>query len=627
MAFHRAPSSSSSLIPISRWDVFLNFRGEDTRKTFAAHLCAALRQNGIHTFMDEKLRSGEEISPALFKIIEESEISIIIFSKNYASSKWCLDELMKILECRKTKGQQVLPLFYNVDPSEVRNQANIVGEAFTKHEQRFKNNEMKVQMWKIALTEAANLSGKHLENKNEPEFIHEIIEWVNLILLKKTYFQVAQYPIQIEPRVHDVKLLLDIKKNDSTRMVGIFGTGGIGKTTIAKAIYNLIASQFEGSCFLGNIRETSGQMDGLVNLQNKLLSKMLGGSSPTIDNVDQGITLIKKRLCSLRGTKKVEGMLINLPESNVIRLNSKAFKKMKRLKMLIHRNARFSEEPNFLSNKLRLLDWPNYPGESLPSNIFYGKDLVKLRMMHSKLKKLDRVQNFQNMKIMDFSYCEFLRKIPDVSSIPNLEELNLKCCRNLVKELPSSIGYLVGVKHIILYGCTNLTNLPDSIHKLQHLKELSLSCCTGIKELPSSIGYLCTIKTLNLHFCINLMSLPNSIYQLQHLEILNLNECKQLREIFRLPPNIIEVQARECMSLAIFLEPRRSQSVNTWEPPKPGVRTTSLALPLLSHRSIPAGRPPGTLILLFVLVCKADDPQTSLYFPEIVPRHPRKTVH
>jgi hypothetical protein len=165
MAFHRASSSSSSSIPISRWDVFLSFRGEDTRKTFTAHLCAALRQKGIHTFMDDKLRSREEISPALFKIIEESEISIIIFSKNYASSKWCLEELMMILECRKTKGQHVLPLFYNVDPLEVRNQTNIVGEAFTKHEQRFEKDGVKVQMWKTALTEAANLSGKHLENK------------------------------------------------------------------------------------------------------------------------------------------------------------------------------------------------------------------------------------------------------------------------------------------------------------------------------------------------------------------------------------------------------------------------------------------------------------------------------
>jgi hypothetical protein len=135
--------------------------------------------------------------------------------------------------------------------------------------------------------------------RNEPDFIHEVIEKVNSILLKNTYFQVAQYPVGIESRVQDVKLLLDMEKNDSTCMVGIFGVGGIGKTTIAKAIYNLIASQFEGSCFLENIRETSSQK-GLIHLQNKLLSKILGGSSLMVDNVDQGISLIEQRLHNLR---------------------------------------------------------------------------------------------------------------------------------------------------------------------------------------------------------------------------------------------------------------------------------------------------------------------------------------
>jgi hypothetical protein len=134
----------------------------------------------------------------------------------------------------------------------------------------------------------------------EPEFIHKIIERVNSILVKKTYLEVAQYPVGIESQVQKVKSLLNIEKNDSTCMVGIFGTGGIGKTTIAKDIYNSMASQFEGSCFLENIRETSGQMNGLINLQNKLLYEILEGSSPMVDKVDQGITLIKERLRLIR---------------------------------------------------------------------------------------------------------------------------------------------------------------------------------------------------------------------------------------------------------------------------------------------------------------------------------------
>ncbi|XP_059455284.1 disease resistance protein RUN1-like [Corylus avellana] len=83
-------------------------------------------------------------------------------------------------------------------------------------------------------------------------------------------------------------------------MVGIFGTRGIGKTTLSKAIYNSIDAQFERSCFLENIKEASSQRDGLIQLQNKLLSKILGSSSPVVDNVDRGSTLIKHRLSRLR---------------------------------------------------------------------------------------------------------------------------------------------------------------------------------------------------------------------------------------------------------------------------------------------------------------------------------------
>ena len=142
-----------------RYDVFLSFRGEDTRNGFTSNLNGILRHNGINTFMDDKLRRGEKISTELLEAIESSKISIIIFSKNYATSTWCLNELVKILECKKN-GQIVLPIFYKVDPSEVRSQSGKFGEALEKHEQ-FKDNINKVQRWKAALNEAGNLSGWH----------------------------------------------------------------------------------------------------------------------------------------------------------------------------------------------------------------------------------------------------------------------------------------------------------------------------------------------------------------------------------------------------------------------------------------------------------------------------------
>ena len=151
----------------SQWsyDVFLSFRGEDTRNNFTAHLYDALCRRGINTFIDDdKLGRGEAISPGLFKAIERSMYSIIVLSENYASSRWCLEELVKIVECMKSKGQRVLPIFYNVDPSDVRKQRGKIGEALAKHQENLENLE-RVKVWREALTQVSNLSGWDSRNK------------------------------------------------------------------------------------------------------------------------------------------------------------------------------------------------------------------------------------------------------------------------------------------------------------------------------------------------------------------------------------------------------------------------------------------------------------------------------
>lgn len=143
-------------------DVFLSFRGEDTRSGFTGHLYAALRRSGVlNTFIDEAdLRGGDKIAPSLLEAIERSRISIVVLSPNYASSGWCLDELTRILKCRKSTGQIVLPIFYKVDPSDVRKQSGKFGEALAFLER--KSGQEKVKHWREALTKAASISGSHL---------------------------------------------------------------------------------------------------------------------------------------------------------------------------------------------------------------------------------------------------------------------------------------------------------------------------------------------------------------------------------------------------------------------------------------------------------------------------------
>lgn len=100
-----------------RWDVFLSFRGEDTRHTITHSLYDSLHKHGIRVFRDDEgLNRGDEIAPSLFEAIYDSAASIVILSPNYASSRWCLEELGKICELNRL----ILPVFYQVDPSHVR---------------------------------------------------------------------------------------------------------------------------------------------------------------------------------------------------------------------------------------------------------------------------------------------------------------------------------------------------------------------------------------------------------------------------------------------------------------------------------------------------------------------------
>ena len=149
----------TATVPQVKYDVFLSFRGEDTRDNFTSHLYAALCRKKIETFIDNQLIRGEDISPSLLDAIERSKISVVIFSKGYASSGWCLEELVKILECKDKYGQIVIPVFYHVEPSNVRNQTGIFGDAFSMFEERFVGREDKLRTWRIALREAANISG------------------------------------------------------------------------------------------------------------------------------------------------------------------------------------------------------------------------------------------------------------------------------------------------------------------------------------------------------------------------------------------------------------------------------------------------------------------------------------
>ncbi|PRQ59647.1 putative transcription factor WRKY family [Rosa chinensis] len=289
-------AASSSLSSGGRWnyDVFLSFRGQDTRKIFVGHLHKALDLKAINAFIDsEDLCKGNDLSE-LLRAIEDSRLSIVVFSQNYASSTWCLKELVKILECVAAKKQVVVPIFYEVDPSDIRKLKGSFAEAFARHEQDYNANMEEVNRWKIALTEATNLSGWDSRNyKDDAKFIEKIVEDISEKFVHISSNKVNDL-VGMDSHVEKMCSLLCLG-GDDVRVVGVCGMPGIGKTTIAKAVYDKLLCQFEHYCFLENVKD-GFKNNGAIHMQEELLSRIFEKRVRCLGTLSKGSKMIMERL-------------------------------------------------------------------------------------------------------------------------------------------------------------------------------------------------------------------------------------------------------------------------------------------------------------------------------------------
>ncbi|XP_013743145.2 disease resistance protein RPS6 isoform X2 [Brassica napus] len=269
-------ASSSSEINCPH-DVFLSFRGEDVRVRFRSHFLKELNRKLITPFKDDEIVKGRSIGHELINAIRGSRISVVAFSDNYASSSWCLDELVEIIKCREELGQIVIPIFYDVDPSHVKKQTEGFGVIFEKTCQGRKEEEK--LRWRRALTQAATIAGEDSRNwSDEAKMIEKIVNDVSNKLCSTACNDFDDF-VGIEAHMKNMNSLLELE-SERVVMVGIWGPSGVGKTSIGRALFSQLSCQFQGSIFIDKTKEiytraNSYDYNTKLDLQAQFLSEIL----------------------------------------------------------------------------------------------------------------------------------------------------------------------------------------------------------------------------------------------------------------------------------------------------------------------------------------------------------------
>ncbi|CAH2033796.1 unnamed protein product [Thlaspi arvense] len=530
-----------------KFDVFLSFRGEDTRHNFAGRLYEALKEK-LRVFLDDEgIERGHEIDQSLLASMEDSAASVVVLSTNYANSHWCLDELAMLCHLRKSLGRPMLPIFYKVDPSHVRKQNDHFAKDFEEHAKRFSDEE--IQRWREAMKLVGTLAGYVYrdDSVDEDQMIRLVVKRV-LAEVSNTPEKVGEYTISKEEAVDVLKgcglnaeaalsvlrqkSLIKFLANDTIWMHDQIQDMGreidLKEVPGDPGMRSRLWDRAEILTVLNNTKGTTS-IQGIVLDFKKKLARDPSAENIALRNLHDKLSI--KSVCSYLKNKFIPFPEEEKPKSSEITIPVEPFVPMTKLRLLQINHVELEGDLKLLPSELKWIQWKGCPLKDVPP-VFLAGRLAVLDLSESGIRRVQSLHSKRvdgNLKVVNFRGCHSLEAIPDLSNHSSLEKLILERCIRLVK-VPRSVGNLKALLHLDFRDCSNLTEFLVDVSGLKRLEKLLLSGCSNLSVLPENIGAMRCLKELLLDGTA-IKNLPESVYSLENLVKLSLKGCKSIREL------------------------------------------------------------------------------------------------